>query len=96
MFTHAVVRQPGPDFADGLTTAGLGRPDFRRMLDQHADYLGVLRELGLRVEALKALPGHPDAYFVEDVAVVTPEVAVITRPGAPARRGEAENEAFQG
>jgi len=28
--------------------------------------------------------------------VVTPEVAVITRPGAPARRGEAENEAFQG
>ncbi|MFP3561200.1 amidinotransferase, partial [Paraburkholderia sp. SIMBA_049] len=29
-----------------------------------------------------------DAHFVEDVAVVTPEFAVITRPGAPARRGE--------
>jgi len=49
MFTHAVVRRPGPDFAEGLTTAGLGRPDFRRMLGQHAGYLAVLRDLGLAV-----------------------------------------------
>ena len=37
---------------------------------------------------LEALPGYPDAYFVEDVAVVLPEVAVLTRPGAVERRGE--------
>lgn len=90
MFTHALARTPGPDFAAGLTTSRLGRPELARMLAQHAAYLDVLRSLGLEVEVLEALPGHPDAYFVEDVAVVTPTVAVVTRPGAPARRGEAE------
>jgi dimethylargininase len=32
----------------------------------------------------------PDGHFVEDPAVVVPEVAVVARPGADARRGEAE------
>lgn len=89
MFTHAIVRTPGPDFADGLTTSGLGRPDHARMLVQHQAYVNALRTLGLSVQVLEPLPHHPDAYFVEDAAVVTPELAVITRPGAPARRGEA-------
>lgn len=91
MFTRALARKPGPDFAQGLTTSELGRPDLTRMLAQHAAYVAALRELGLEVEVLDALEGHPDAYFVEDVAVVTPSVAVITRPGAPARRGEEES-----
>ena len=30
----------------------------------------------------------PDAVFIEDTAVVVAELAVITRPGAPSRRGE--------
>jgi dimethylargininase len=34
------------------------------------------------------LPDYPDAYFVEDAAVVTPELAILTQPGAPSRRGE--------
>jgi dimethylargininase len=89
MFTQAILRTPGPDFADGITTADLGRPDYDRMLAQHAAYRQTLESLGLRTEVLPPLPGFPDAYFVEDVAVVVPEVAVITRPGAVARRGEA-------
>jgi len=43
------------------------------------------------VTVLPPLPGFPDAYFVEDAAVVTPAIAVITRPGAPSRRGEIES-----
>ena len=39
---------------------------------------------------LDALPDHPDAYFVEDTAVVATDVAVITNPGADARKGEEE------
>jgi dimethylargininase len=35
-----------------------------------------------------AAPGCPDAVFIEDTAVVLPEIAVVTRPGAPSRRGE--------
>jgi dimethylargininase len=91
MFHQAIARRPGPDFALGLTTAtGEAPPDYPRFLVQHAAYLDVLRSLGLAVEVLDPLPGFPDAHFVEDVAVVTPEVAVLTRPGAPSRRGEAE------
>jgi len=60
------------------------------MLAQHAAYADGLRALGLQVEVLDSLPGFPDAYFVEDVAVVVPELAVVARPGAASRRGEAD------
>jgi dimethylargininase len=88
-FSHALCRLPGPDAGAGLTTSTLGPPDQARLLAQHAAYVGALRALGLEVEVLPPLPGHPDAYFVEDPAVVVPELAVVTRPGAPSRRGEA-------
>src|SRR5438067_5365108 len=90
VLTRAILRRPGPDFAAGLTTAGLGTPDLAIMLAQHAAYADALRALGLEIEVLDALPGFPDAYFVEDVAVVVPELAVVTRPGAPSRLGEAD------
>jgi dimethylargininase len=35
-----------------------------------------------------AAPDCPDSVFIEDTAVVLPEVAVITRPGASSRRPE--------
>src|SRR5262245_18374412 len=31
---------------------------------------------------------QPDAVFVEDVALVLDELAIVTRPGAPTRRAE--------
>jgi dimethylargininase len=87
-FTQAITRLPGKNFTLGITTSGLGAPDYELMLSQHRAYVDALKSLGLKVTVLEALPDYPDAYFVEDVAVVTPEIAVITRPGAPARRGE--------
>jgi dimethylargininase len=90
VLTSAILRCPGPDFARGLTTSGLGEPDPARMMVQHAAVADALRALGLEVEVLDALPGFPDAYFVEDVAVVVPELAVVARPGAPSRLGEAD------
>jgi dimethylargininase len=89
-FTHAITRSPAQNFAEGLTTAGLGAADFALMQAQHEAYVGALRDAGLEVQVLEAAPRYPDAHFVEDAAVVTPEVAVIARPGAPSRRGEAE------
>jgi len=88
MFTRAITRRPGPELVQGLTTAGLGPPDWRLALAQHDAYVAALRGLGLEVTVLPDLPGHPDACFVEDVAVVVPGLAVITRPGAHSRRGE--------
>jgi len=87
-FTQAIVRKPGPNFADGITTAALGKPDYALVLAQHQAYVATLQTLGIAVVELDPLPAHPDAYFVEDTAVIVPEVAVIANMGAPARQGE--------
>jgi dimethylargininase len=55
---------------------------------QHRDYTALLQGLGCRLEWLPPLPQHADGVFVEDAAVLLPELAVITRPGAASRRGE--------
>jgi dimethylargininase len=55
---------------------------------QHGVYCNALRSLGCTLIELPALPGMPDAVFVEDVAVVLDEVAVMTHPGAASRRAE--------
>lgn len=87
-FTHAITRLPGENFSQGITSASLGIPRYDVLLKQYAAYIKTLKHIGLSVIKLEALPNYPDAYFVEDVAVVTPDVAVITNPGAAARSGE--------
>lgn len=89
-FSHAIARKPGADFALGITTRDLGPPDYDLMLVQHNTYVQALAYLGLDVTVLEPLPNFPDSYFVEDTTVVTPQVAVITRPGAVSRQGEAD------
>jgi dimethylargininase len=89
MFTHAIARKPGPNFAQGITTAlNEESPQYEILVSQHEEYITTLKSIGLKVILLDALPDHPDAYFVEDTAVVATEVAVITNPGADARKGE--------
>src|SRR5437868_1923745 len=91
MFTQAIVRPPAPNFAEGLTTAGFGLPDYQRALEQHEAYCAALKQCGLTLTSLEPEPGYPDSTFVEDVAVVTSRFAVLTRPGAPSRAGEIES-----
>jgi dimethylargininase len=88
MLTHAVTRLPGENFADGITTSNLGRPNYELIIRQHAAYRQALHNLGLEVLLLPPEPAFPDAYFVEDPAIVSPSLAIITRPGAASRRGE--------
>jgi len=91
MFTHAIARRPAPNFAQGLTTAvNQESPRYEILVNQHAEYIAALKSSGLEVMLLDALPDHPDAYFVEDTAVVAADVAVITNPGADSRKGEEE------
>jgi dimethylargininase len=90
MFKYAIARKPGHDFAQGITTSNSGPPSYELILKQHSAYIETLRSLGLEVIVLDPLTGYPDAYFVEDIAVVTPDVAIITNPGAESRRGEVE------
>jgi dimethylargininase len=62
--------------------------DLARAEEQHRRYEETLESLGCHVRRLPALPECPDSVFVEDTAIVLDECAVITRPGAPSRRGE--------
>ena len=88
MFTRALVRTPGRSLVEGLTTANLGEPKYHKALDQHAAYIDALRACGLEVSVLPPLEDFPDSCFIEDVALLTPRCAIITRPGAPSRAGE--------
>jgi dimethylargininase len=88
MYTKAIVRRPGRNFAEGITTSNLGKPDFEKALDQHSKYCDALKGCGLELIVLEADERYPDGCFVEDTAIVTSEVAIITRPGASSRMGE--------
>jgi dimethylargininase len=88
MFRNAIFRLPGLSIKDGITSAGLGRPDPIRALKQHSAYIEAVRNMGLHVRILNADEKYPDSTFIEDVALCTPEFAVITMPGAESRRGE--------
>jgi dimethylargininase len=88
MFKSAIVRVPGPNFAAGLTSAGLGKPDFDRALVQHQRYCAALAQCGLALIPLEADAHYPDSTFVEDTAILTLQGAIVTRPGAESRRGE--------
>jgi len=85
----AITRPTGEELLDCELTHIERIPiDVERARAQHDDYLGVLRSLDVEVIELPRLPGHPDAVFVEDTALVLPEVAVLLRPGAESRQGE--------
>ncbi|XP_072505021.1 N(G),N(G)-dimethylarginine dimethylaminohydrolase 1 [Notamacropus eugenii] len=90
--THAVVR----GLPESLCQHALRRQkgdevDFARAEREHQLYVGVLKnKLGLQVVELPADESLPDCVFVEDVAVVCEETALLTRPGAVSRRKEVD------
>jgi len=88
MFKHAIVKTPAASMVDGITTAGLGLPDYKLALQQHQNYIKALQDCGLKVKVLPAEDAFPDACFVEDAAVVTPRCVIITNPGASSRKAE--------
>src|SRR5471032_2958476 len=55
---------------------------------QHHAYEQALTEAGYRVERLAADAQMADSVFVEDMAVVFDELAILMRPGAESRRRE--------
>jgi dimethylargininase len=88
IITYAIVRRPGRSLVEGLTSAGLGKPDYERALQQHDRYSDALRNCGVEVTVLDAEEDYPDSVFVEDTAVLTEKCAIITNPGALSRQGE--------
>ncbi len=88
-FTHAICRAPSNSIIDGLRAVDTGTPDLDTFRQHHADYVAALRATGAEVTVLAPLEEFPDSVFVEDAALCLPKGAVIMRPGAPSRLGEA-------
>ena len=89
LFTHAIVRRPADSAIHGLRVVDQGAPDLVGLRREHAAYVDVLTGVGVSVEMLDPLEPYPDSMFVEDPALVFREAAILLRPGAPSRRGEA-------
>ena len=85
----AVTREVSPALGNcELSCVPREAIDVVRASVQHRDYQRALEALGCRVSTLPAEPDLPDSVFVEDVAIMLDEVAVLTRPGALSRRTE--------
>jgi dimethylargininase len=70
MFSKAIVRPPGANYAEGLTQSRLGLPDHVRALHQHSLYCAALEKCGLTLVRLQVDERYPDSTFVEDTAVI--------------------------
>src|SRR5882757_7563674 len=88
-FNNAIVRLPGANFADGLTSStSKSAPDVNKALRQHTAYCDALKDCGLNLTMMHANLQYPDGTFVEDTFVIAEKVAIATRPGAMTRMGE--------
>lgn len=88
MFKHAIVRNLARNFQDGITSCNLGKPDYKKAVIQHSDYIKALKKCGLRIIQLDADERFPDSTFVEDTTIVNKDVAIITNLGVSSRKGE--------
>lgn len=88
----AITRDVSPRFNECEITHIERSPiDIKIAQAQHHEYVQALKELGCAVLELPAEADLPDSVFVEDTAVILPEVALLTRPGADSRRPETES-----
>ncbi len=88
-FSHAITRRPAASITQGLRAVDTGAPVWALLAQHHAGYVAALKSTGATVIELPALEAYPDSVFVEDTALCLPEGAVVMRPGAPTRLGEA-------
>ncbi len=89
-FNRALVRTPARSVVKGLRAVDTGAPRYEGVIAEQRAYVRVLKEAGVTVETLPPLEAFPDSVFVEDAALVFTGAAIVLRPGAPTRRGEAE------
>jgi len=89
MSPQVIVRTPGLSIAHGLTTSPhLGQPNYSAALMQHKNYISTIIQCGAEVIVLPPAEDYPDSCFVEDAALLTENLAILTRPGAVTRQGE--------
>ena len=89
---RALVRPPSPRLADGLVTHIEKSVIDQALAEQQwGDYVQALRDNGFTPVPVDAVDDCPDGVFIEDAVVVYGDLAVLSRPGAPERRGEIDS-----
>ncbi len=84
-----LVRRPSPRLEAGeLTHLDRVPADAGLALEQWHGYVEVFRNRGWAITEVAPADEHADGVFVEDAVVVFGDLAVLTSPGAPSRRGE--------
>lgn len=85
----ALVRIPASNLAEGEVTHIDRTPVNVELADQQWDnYCAALDAEGWETIEVPAAPELADSVFIEDAVVMFGELAVLTSPGAPSRRGE--------
>lgn len=85
----ALVRRPSPALADGIVTHIDRTPvDLDLAQRQWQGYVDAMRSAGWETIEVEPAPDCPDGVFVEDAVVVYGDLAVLTNPGADARKPE--------
>ena len=87
--THCLVREVPHDFPACLREDPV-EIDLKLAQHQHQNYVNVLKSYVDQVTYVPSPSGHPDSVYIEDVAVITGQHALVTRPGAPSRTAEIE------
>ncbi|CAG0919286.1 unnamed protein product [Notodromas monacha] len=87
-FTHGIVCRL-PNAWKGVVNID-GMTEFEAAKREFEEYVKILRGVGLDVIEMPPDEQYPWCPLVEDCAVVCNGIALICRPGNPARRGEVE------
>jgi dimethylargininase len=75
--------------ADGIVThIERTAVDVELARKQHSGYVAAVAGCGWRTVEVAPADDCPDSVFIEDTVVICGDLAVVTRPGAPARRPE--------
>lgn len=83
------VREPAASLADGIVTHIEASPiDVERARVQWQGYVDAWRAEGWGIKTVERRDDLPDSVFIEDAVVVFGDLAVVTRPGADARKPE--------
>lgn len=96
-YTHAVVSRVPSSLREATYTRRkdpLGI-DLDKAVEQHNEYIGALRKLGIDVIELQADDTLPDSTFVDCMAVVCNGTALIARPHLVSRRKEVRHPSLQ-
>ncbi|MBN3297007.1 N(G),N(G)-dimethylarginine dimethylaminohydrolase 2 [Amia ocellicauda] len=99
-FTHAVIRGIPESFGKGAAGEAEGgssdsgpqaEVDLSKAQRQYGVLAGALRQkLGLQLIEIPPDPQLPQSWRIEDMAVIQGDTALLTRPSAAHRHGEAE------